>query len=44
LNIFIFTINQDLSTHKLMDRIMSYDQSLGRKDMVKFILLIHNPI
>jgi hypothetical protein len=27
-----------------MGRIMSYDHSLGRNDMIKFILLFHDPI
>jgi hypothetical protein len=41
---FIFTINQDLWTHELMDHIIGCEHSLGRKDMVKFILLFHDPI
>jgi hypothetical protein len=41
---FIFTTNQDLWAHELMGRIMSYDHSLGRNDMIKFILLFHDPI
>jgi hypothetical protein len=37
-------MDQDLWAHELMSRIMSYDDSLGRKDILKFILLFHNPI
>jgi hypothetical protein len=39
---FIFTISQDLWARELMDHIMSYDHSLGRKDIIKFILLFHD--
>jgi hypothetical protein len=41
---FIFTTNQDLWTLELIERIMSYDHSLGQKNMLKFILLFHDPI
>jgi hypothetical protein len=41
---FIFTTNQDLWTRELMDHIMNCDHSLGRKDMLKFIVLFHDPI
>jgi hypothetical protein len=41
---FIFTIDQDLWARELMNRIMSYDHSLGQKDILKFILLFHDPI
>jgi hypothetical protein len=41
---FIFTIDQDLWTCKLMNRIMSCDHSLGRKDILKFILLFYDHI
>jgi hypothetical protein len=41
---FIFTIDQDLWACKLMSRIMSYDHSWGRKDILTFILLFHDPI
>jgi hypothetical protein len=34
---FIFAIDQELWTHELMDRIMGYDNSLGRKDILKFV-------
>jgi hypothetical protein len=37
-------MDQDLWAHELMSRIMSYDHSLDRKDILKFILLFHNPI
>jgi hypothetical protein len=37
---FIFTIDQDLWTRKLMSR----DHSLGHKDILKLILLFHDPI
>jgi hypothetical protein len=40
----IFTINQNLWTHELMDRIMSCDHSLDRKDILKFILLFYDLI
>jgi hypothetical protein len=41
---FIFIIDQDLWAHELMSHIMSYDYSLGQKNILKFILLFHNPI
>jgi hypothetical protein len=41
---FIFTTNQDLWTRELIERIMSCDHSLGQKNMLKFILLFHDPI
>jgi hypothetical protein len=41
---FIFTTNQDLWARELMGRIMDCDHSLGQKDMLKFILLFHDPI
>jgi hypothetical protein len=41
---FIFTTNQDLWARELMSHIMSCDHSLGRNDMIKFILLFHDPI
>jgi hypothetical protein len=41
---FIFITNQDLWAHELIGRIMSCDHSLGRKDILKFILLFHDPI
>jgi hypothetical protein len=41
---FIFTIDQDLWAHELMSCIMSCDPPLGRKDILKFILLFHDPI
>jgi hypothetical protein len=41
---FIFTIDQDLWAPELMSRIVSYDHPLGRKDILKFILLFHDPI
>jgi hypothetical protein len=40
----IFIINQDLWTRELMSRIMSCDHSLYWKDMLKFIVLFHDPI
>jgi hypothetical protein len=44
LKIFIFTTNQDLWACDLTRRIMSCDYSLGRKYILKFILLFHDPI
>jgi hypothetical protein len=41
---FIFTIDQDLCARELMSRIVSCDHSLGRNDILKFILLFHDPI
>jgi hypothetical protein len=41
---FIFTINQDLWARELMSLIMSFDHSLGRNDILKFILLFYDPI
>jgi hypothetical protein len=41
---FIFTIDQNLWAHELMSRIMSYDHSLDRKDIFKFILLFYDHI
>jgi hypothetical protein len=41
---FIFTIDQDLWARELMRRIMSCDHSLGRKDILKFILLFYDSI
>jgi hypothetical protein len=41
---FIFITNQDLWAHELMSRIMSCDHSLVRNDILKFILLFHDPI
>jgi hypothetical protein len=41
---FIFTIDQDLWARELMSHIMSYDHSLERKDILKFILLFYDPI
>jgi hypothetical protein len=40
---FIFTTNQDLYVRELMGHVMSCDHSLG-KDILKFILLFHDPI
>jgi hypothetical protein len=34
---FIFVTDQELRTHKLMDRSMSYNHSVDRKDILKFI-------
>jgi hypothetical protein len=41
---FIFTIDQDLWARELMSRIMTCDHSLGRKDILKFILLFYDII
>jgi hypothetical protein len=41
---FIFTIDQDLWSRELMSHIMSCDHSMSRKDILKFILLFHDPI
>jgi hypothetical protein len=41
---FIFTTNQDLWAHELINHIMSYDHFLDRNDMLKFILLFYDPI
>jgi hypothetical protein len=40
----MFTTNQDLWACKLMNHIMSCDHSLDQKDILKFILLFHDPI
>jgi hypothetical protein len=40
----LFTINQDFWAREVMSHIMSCDHSLGRKDMLKFILLFYDPI
>jgi hypothetical protein len=37
LNIFIFATDQELEACEVMERIMGYNQSLGRKDTLKFI-------
>jgi hypothetical protein len=34
---FIFTIDQELWAHELMDRIKGCDHSLDRKDVLKFV-------
>jgi hypothetical protein len=34
---FIFTIDQELYTHELMDRIMGCNHSVGQKDILKFV-------
>jgi hypothetical protein len=34
---FILVINQELWTRELIDRIMSYDYFLGRKDILEFV-------
>jgi hypothetical protein len=34
---FIFTTDQELWAHELINHIMSYDYSIGRKDILKFI-------
>jgi hypothetical protein len=34
---FIFITDQELCVCELMCRIMSYDHSMGRKDILKFI-------
>jgi hypothetical protein len=41
---FIFTKNQDLWARELIDHIMSYEQFLDRKDILKFALLFHDHI
>jgi hypothetical protein len=41
---FIFIIDQDLWARELMNRIMSSDHSLNRNDILKYILLFHDPI
>jgi hypothetical protein len=41
---FIFITDQELWSHELMSRIMSHDHSLYQKDILKFILLFHDPI
>jgi hypothetical protein len=41
---FIFTIDEDLWSRELISRIMSCDHSLEQKDILKFILLFHDPI
>jgi hypothetical protein len=41
---FLFKINQNLWTRELIGCIMSCDNSLGSKDMYKFILLFHDSI
>jgi hypothetical protein len=40
----IFTTNQDLWARKLMSRIMSCDHYLDQNDILKVILLFHDPI
>jgi hypothetical protein len=42
--IFIFTTNQNLWAHELMRHIISCDYSLGRKYIIKFILLLYDSI
>jgi hypothetical protein len=34
---FIFSIDQALWAHELIDRIMGYDHSLGQNDILKFV-------
>jgi hypothetical protein len=41
---YIFTTNQDLWARELMSRIMSCDNSLDQKDILKFILLFYDSI
>jgi hypothetical protein len=41
---FIFTIDQELWIRELMNHIISCDHSLGSKDILKFMLLFHDPI
>jgi hypothetical protein len=41
---FIFITNQDLWTYELMGHITICDHFLGQKDILKFILLFHDPI
>jgi hypothetical protein len=40
----MFTIDQVLWTHEIMDRIMSYDHSQSGKYIVKLILLFYVPV
>jgi hypothetical protein len=37
LHMFIFVTYQELWIHELMGRIIGYDHSLGRKDLLKFV-------
>jgi hypothetical protein len=41
---FIFATYKELWTCELMDYIISCDQSSCQKDILKFILLIYDPI
>jgi hypothetical protein len=41
---FIFTTDQELWLRELTSRIMNHDHSLDLKDILKFILLFHDPI
>jgi hypothetical protein len=41
---FIFTTDQELWLHELMNRIMSHGRFLDWKGIIKFILLFHDPI
>jgi hypothetical protein len=41
---FIFKTNQDLWACELMSRIVICDYYLGRKDILKFILLFYDSI
>jgi hypothetical protein len=34
---FIFITDQELCVRNLIDRIMGYDHSMGRKDVLKFV-------
>jgi hypothetical protein len=34
---FIFAIDQELSVHGLLDRIMGCDHSFGQKDILKYV-------
>jgi hypothetical protein len=34
---FIFAIDQELSVHRLLDRIMGCDHSFGQKDILKYV-------
>jgi hypothetical protein len=44
LHMFIFVTYQELWAHELMSRIMSFDHSLYLKDILMFILLLHDSI
>jgi hypothetical protein len=41
---FIFTTDQELWARELMNCIMSYEHFLDGNDIIKFILLFHDPI